>query len=474
MNIDGNDHTAHTTTLTLHSLDSVDDNSTGIVKVVSRDRVVNGRQIDLDPTHIDGSTALSHDHISTHCVNGSDGNHGASVLRHVVCELPPYEEAAAPNFQRGEIDAETFSHSIECCYAEVVHWKRNLFKIPSGKAGKAFVRELSRLFHAFGDSSAMECVALKAAMVLPALLLQRPHVKSKAKDHSTHLERGLKLWEKGDINSLVIEARTIQRQREKRTTMTNEAKSEGQMARTFSKLMMEGKVKAALRILAQDGNGGMLPLNNEVLEALREKHPARKPAVPSALITSDSRSQEPSHFILYDQLDGQLIRKTALKTDGAAGPSGLDAAGWKRLCTSFQYASTDLCDAMASTARRLCCSFIDPKSLSAFVACRLVALDKRPGVRPIGIGETARRIIGKAILTTIRDDIQEAAGPLQLCAGQEAGCEAAVHAMHQMFESPDVEAAILVDASNAFNTLNRENALRNIQYLCPPPFNCTD
>ena len=218
MNIDppnGDEHTAHTTTLTLHSLDSVDDNSTGIAKVVSRGRVVKGRQIDLDPTHSDGSTALSHDHISTHCVNGSDGNHGASVLRHVVCELPPYEEAAAPNFHWGEIDGETFSHSIECCYAEVVHWKRNLFKIPSGKAGKAFVRELSRLFRAFGDCSALDCVALKAAMVLPALLLQRPHVKSKAKDHSTHLERRLKLWEKGDINSLVIEARTIQRQWEK-------------------------------------------------------------------------------------------------------------------------------------------------------------------------------------------------------------------------------------------------------------------
>ena len=88
-------------------------------------------------------------------------------------------------------------------------------------------------------------------------------------------------------------------------------------------------------------------------------------------------------------------------------------------------------------------------------------------MRPIGIGETARRIVGKAILTTIRDDIQEAAGPLQLCAGQEAGCEAAVHAVRQMFESPDTEAAILVDASNAFNSLNRENALRNIQHLCP-------
>ena len=190
-------------------------------------------------------------------------------------------------------------------------------------------------------------------------------------------------------------------------------------------------------------------------------------ATPSAVITSNSPSQEPSHFILFDHLDGQKIRKTVLKTEGAAGPSGLDAVAWRRLCTSFQSASTDLCDALASTARRICCSFVDPKSLSAFVACRLIALDKCPGVRPIGIGETAQRIIGKAILTTIGEDIKEAAGPLQLCAGQEAGCEAAVHAMRQMFESPDAEAAILVDATNAFNSLNRESALRSIQHLCP-------
>ena len=42
-----------------------------------------------------------------------------------------------------------------------------------------------------------------------------------------------------------------------------------------------------------------------------------------------------------------------------------------------------------------------------------------------------------------------------------------MHAMRQMFESPDAEAAILVDATNAFNSLNRESALRNIQHLCP-------
>ena len=41
-----------------------------------------------------------------------------------------------------------------------------------------------------------------------------------------------------------------------------------------------------------------------------------------------------------------------------------------------------------------------------------VALDKCQGVRPIGIGETARRIIGRAIARVLSDDIQMAAGPL--------------------------------------------------------------
>ena len=40
--------------------------------------------------------------------------------------------------------------------------------------------------------------------------------------------------------------------------------------------------------------------------------------------------------------------------------------------------------------------------------------------------------------------------------------------MYEVFQSSEMEAAILVDASNAFNALNRQVALRNIQQLCPP------
>ena len=95
--------------------------------------------------------------------------------------------------------------------------------------------------------------------------------------------------------------------------------------------------------------------------------------------------------------------------------------------------------------------------------CRLIALDKNPGVRPIGIGELPRRIIARAVLSVLRDDVQDAAGSVQLCAGQIAGVESAVHAVQKCFEQDGTEAALLVDASNAFNSLNRDAALHNIR-----------
>ena len=110
---------------------------------------------------------------------------------------------------------------------------------------------------------------------------------------------------------------------------------------------------------------------------------------------------------------------------------------------------------------------LDPNGLSPFLACHLIALNKNPGVHPIGICETSRRIVAKAILSVTRQDIQQAAGSLQLCAGQVAGIDAAIHTMSHLFNDDASEAILLVDANNAFNLLNRLAALENIRHLCP-------
>ena len=112
--------------------------------------------------------------------------------------------------------------------------------------------------------------------------------------------------------------------------------------------------------------------------------------------------------------------------------------------------------------------FTLPRFALAFLVCRLIALDKNPGVRPIGVCEVMRRIVAKAVLVILQDDIQEAAGSHQPCAGKLSGAEAAVHAVRRVFEEGSTEAVLLVDDSNAFNSLNRLVALHNIRQLCPP------
>ena len=152
---------------------------------------------------------------------------------------------------------------------------------------------------------------------------------------------------------------------------------------------------------------------------------------------------------------------------GAAGPSWTDAADWRRFCSCFKRSSDDFCSSLAAVAKNLCTQLVDLSGLSALVAGILIALDKNPGIRPIEIGEVSRRIIGKAILRILHTDIQEAAGSLQLCAEQLAGCETAIHAARLLLSCPGSEGLLLVDATNAFNSLNRKLALLNISRLCP-------
>ena len=63
----------------------------------------------------------------------------------------------------------------------------------------------------------------------------------------------------------------------------------------------------------------------------------------------------------------------------------------------------------------------------------------------------------------VKHDLQGGVGSIQLCAGKDAGCEVAFHAMECIFAEDDTEALILVDATNAFNRLNRQGTLVNCE-----------
>ena len=58
---------------------------------------------------------------------------------------------------------------------------------------RVFVSELARLFCAAGEKSALEGIAIKAALTLCSLVLQKPTRNSKEKHHVKCLERCLQL-----------------------------------------------------------------------------------------------------------------------------------------------------------------------------------------------------------------------------------------------------------------------------------------
>ena len=260
-------------------------------------------------------------------------------------------------------------------------------------------------------------------MVMPGLLLQKPHAKAGTKEFCEHLARRLSLWKAGNINELLEEARTIQSrlpELDRQRGIT-----EKKLNRRFATLIRKGEVHSAISLITEYGKGGLLELTPEVRTELKRKHPKAKPANPEALIQGDALIVNP---ILFESLTGEVVRKTALATHGAAGPSMGDAYIWRRMMVSFKSASKDLCDVVAEVARHIALQEVDPVGLSPLLNNSLIPISKNPGVRPVGIGEVLKHIIGKSLVSVLKRDITKAAGSTQVCAGHLSGCEAAIHA----------------------------------------------
>ena len=163
--------------------------------------------------------------------------------------------------------------------------------------------------------------------------------------------------------------------------------------------MLRGKVNTALRLLDEQSFGGVLSLTEETLQDLRKKHPVAKEGNPSDAGWGYTFCR--SSF--FANIDKSMLAKAAMNTNGAAGTSGLDAVRWSNILVFCNYggAGKDLRSSPATIARHLATKISvvenQPTNFEAYLSCRLIPLDKNPGVRPIGIGEILRPIIGKIL-----------------------------------------------------------------------------
>ena len=183
--------------------------------------------------------------------------------------------------------------------------------------------------------------------------------------------------------------------------------------------------------------------------------------------------------VIFDGMNGHAIQVAAKNLFSSGGRTKVDADLMKHVLCPKHFGksgklSLDLAEEVATATRTLCTEDVPYHYFDLLLGGRLIPLMKEDdGVRPIGIGEVFRRIMGRSVAKLLGLDIQLAGGALQTCTGIEAGIEAAIHDMAQILEKDDFEAVLLVDADNAVSIEKKPSAISNINALPCSNFSAT-
>ena len=161
---------------------------------------------------------------------------------------------------------------------------------------------------------------------MPSLLHQKPIYKSAAKQRTECMSRRLESWKNTDFVEHIREARVIQgKLQSAQNAKTDDPENVGKI---FAKLMLQGKVDTAIKLLDRVKVGGVQPLCTDTVQKLKLNKTSEWPTI-STLDFCDPA--------IFSSLDENRIRQAALRTRGSFGPSGMDANGWRHILASKSF-----------------------------------------------------------------------------------------------------------------------------------------
>jgi hypothetical protein len=193
-----------------------------------------------------------------------------------IAPLPGFKKCASPDlFKWGILSGVDAADLVDKTYEEVTKFGANFFAVPSGAAGKDFVTTKARELNQWVNGGPAESIVMKRDSIMEHLLLQKPHAKSKAKEHTRVLRARLVLWKNGEINTLLEDAIAIQ----ERLNSTRPPMTPENLARKFAEYAFTGNVRAAVRMLDQAADGGLAGLTPSVIETLKSLHPEPIPRI---------------------------------------------------------------------------------------------------------------------------------------------------------------------------------------------------
>ena len=163
-------------------------------------------------------------------------------------------------------------------------------------------------------------------------------------------------------------------------------------------MLLRGQVRSAVHFITNRVNsGGVLSLNastgvpgKSVMDILCEKH--LEPGFCDRPVFMPCNTLSP---LLDLDITADYVERVAHQIQGSAGPGGSIALQWHCYLLCFGLSSARLRDAVAKLARLLANGIVEWENICALMTSHLIALDKYPGVHPIGVVGALWRILCK-------------------------------------------------------------------------------
>jgi len=135
--------------------------------------------------------------------------------------------------------------------------------------------------------------------VLLPLILQKPFLKSKNREHVKYLNKRMEWWKHGKLEELISEREAIQK-RLKRLIKTKKQSDQ----KAFYRLMLQGQVKKALNIVNHASDiDGKHDITTDIEKKLKEKHPKAAELKQSAITDKPETKTERVIFEIITQDD---------------------------------------------------------------------------------------------------------------------------------------------------------------------------
>ena len=331
--------------------------------------------------------------------------------------------------------------------------------------------------------------ALHKLMCFPKLVLRSSNRGGhKHQHHVAHdLERRLRCFQAGQLADLWREAQAQSRKvapDRVRTRQQARLEEDGELPASqvgrIRALIEEGALSKATKLLLSTGLANSS--DPSVRQALMDLHP---PAQPHLVPGDDLPTEVASNVALEGDKDAQdaewtKIARRAIASfppGSAGGPSGLRPVHLSECCRKMGQGAA-LAHALGQFARVALQQAFPAPMREILCASSLIPLQKKDGgLRPIAVGDTIRRVVGKCLLSHGAVQMELASlQPRQCGVGVRNAAEMVGMGLQRFVESRaaagDRDYAVLqVDVRNAFNSISRDALLRGCMAKVPSAYN---